>query len=74
MFSEHRDLINRLKNADHHFAHLVETHDQLDRRITDMETGVEVGTHEKVETLKKEKLLLKDQVYKLLQKALAANS
>ena len=74
MFPEHRDLINRLKNADHHFAHLVDTHDQLDRRIANMENGSEIATHEKIETLKKEKLLLKDQVYKLLCKAMAANA
>lgn len=74
MFPEHRDLINRLKSADHHFAHLVETHDQLDRRIADLENGVEIGSHEKIETLKKEKLLLKDQVYKLLKKAMSASA
>jgi uncharacterized protein YdcH (DUF465 family) len=34
-----------------------------------MEAHVESGTHEEIETLKKEKLHLKDALYAILQKA-----
>jgi uncharacterized protein YdcH (DUF465 family) len=34
-----------------------------------MESRIEPGTHEEIETHKKEKLLLKDQLYAILQKA-----
>jgi uncharacterized protein YdcH (DUF465 family) len=34
-----------------------------------MESRIEVGTHEAIEALKKEKLLLKDQLYGILRKA-----
>ena len=34
-----------------------------------METHVEPGSHEQIETLKKEKLLVKDQIYVILKKA-----
>ncbi len=72
MFPEFRDLITRLKTSDHHFQRLFEQHNELDQRIKNMETHVEHGTPEQIETLKKEKLLLKDQLYAVLKKASAA--
>jgi uncharacterized protein YdcH (DUF465 family) len=37
-----------------------------------MESRVETGTHEQIEVLKKEKLLLKDQLHAILRKASAS--
>ena len=37
-----------------------------------MEAHIESGTHEEIETLKKEKLHLKDQLYAILRKASGA--
>jgi uncharacterized protein YdcH (DUF465 family) len=71
MFPEYRDLITQLKTSDHHFTRLFEQHNALDHRIKSMETHVISGTHEEIETLKKEKLLLKDQLYVILKKASA---
>jgi uncharacterized protein YdcH (DUF465 family) len=71
MFPEYRELISRLKTSDHHFARLFDKHNDLDQRIKNMESGIEPGTHEQIETLKKEKLLLKDQLYEILRKAAA---
>jgi uncharacterized protein YdcH (DUF465 family) len=71
MFPEFRDLITELKTSDSHFMHLFEQHNALDQTITKKETHVEPGTHEEIETLKKEKLLLKDQIYAILKKASA---
>ncbi|MFN3957493.1 MAG: YdcH family protein [Tepidimonas ignava] len=71
MFPEYRDLISKLKTTDTHFARLFDKHNELDERIQRMEQGIEPGTHEQIETLKKEKLLLKDQLYELLRKAAA---
>mgnify|MGYP003383535706 CR=1 FL=1 len=72
MFPEYRDLITALKTSDAHFSRLFDKHNALDQKIRNMETHVEPGTHEEIETLKKEKLLLKDQVYQVLKKASAA--
>ena len=69
MFPEFRDLITQLKTTDRHFLHLFDKHNALDQKIKNMETHVEPGTHEEIETLKKEKLLLKDQLYVILRKA-----
>ncbi|MBL8370884.1 MAG: YdcH family protein [Burkholderiaceae bacterium] len=72
MFPEYRDLISRLKTTDHHFQHLFDKHNDLDQKIKNMENHILPGTHEEIETLKKEKLHLKDQLYVILRKAAAA--
>lgn len=72
MFPEYRDLITKLKTTDHHFVHLFDKHNALDQKIKNMEAHIESGTHEEIETLKKEKLHLKDQLYAILRKASGA--
>jgi hypothetical protein len=69
MFPEHRELISQLKTTDHHFKTLFDRHNTLDQKIKNIESHLEPGTLEEVETLKKQKLLLKDQLYAVLQKA-----
>jgi uncharacterized protein YdcH (DUF465 family) len=69
MFPEYRDLITQLKTSDHHFSRLFERHNALDHRVKNMETGVEPASHTEIETLKKEKLQVKDQLYVILKKA-----
>ena len=69
MFPEYRDLISQLKTTDHHFNRLFEQHNAVDQKVRNMESRIEIGSHEDIETLKKEKLLLKDQIYALLKKA-----
>lgn len=74
MFPEYRDLITQLKTSDHHFSHLFDKHNALDQKIKNMEAHIEPGTHAEIETLKKEKLLLKDQLYAVLRKASTAQA
>ncbi len=69
MFPEHRDLITKLKTTDRHFLHLFDKHNDLDQKIKNMETHVEPGTPTEIENLKKEKLLIKDQLFAILKKA-----
>lgn len=69
MFPEYRDLITQLKHTDLHFTKLFELHNEIDQKIKNIETNVELGTDEEIETLKKEKLSLKDQLYAILAKA-----
>ncbi|MBK5913593.1 hypothetical protein CCR84_04495 [Rhodocyclus purpureus] len=69
MFSEYRDLISRLKTSDPNFAEMFDRHDELDRQIADMESGVSPHSHHEIEVLKKEKLHLKDRVYTILRQA-----
>ena len=68
MFPEFRDLITQLKTEDAHFARLFVQHNDLDQRIKNIETHIEIGTPLEVENLKKEKLRLKDEMYAILKK------
>jgi uncharacterized protein YdcH (DUF465 family) len=68
MFPEYRDLITQLKILDRHFSHLFNKHNHLDQKILRMEEHSEPSTPEQIETLKKEKLLLEDQIYAVLKK------
>jgi uncharacterized protein YdcH (DUF465 family) len=72
MFPEYRELITKLKTTDHHFTRLFDKHNALDQKIKNMESHVTPATHEEIEVLKKEKLMLKDQLYAILRKASAA--
>lgn len=69
MFPEYRELITKLKTTDHHFTRLFDQHNALDQKVKNMENHVEAGTPDQIETLKKEKLQLKDQLYAILRKA-----
>ncbi|WEN42139.1 hypothetical protein CKCBHOJB_01724 [Thauera sp. GDN1] len=71
MFPEYRELITKLKTTDRHFLQLFDRHNELDQRIKNFELHLEHRTHEEIETLKKEKLHLKDQLYAVLQGAAA---
>lgn len=72
MFPEYRDLITQLKTTDKHFLKLFDKHNELDQEIKNMEAHVDHGTADEIEVLKKEKLLIKDQIHDLLKKASAA--
>ena len=67
MFPEYRELISQLKTTDHHFNHLFDKHNELDQRIKNLESGIEKATDLEIESLKKEKLHLKDELYTILK-------
>lgn len=69
MFPEFRDAISRLKVEDAHFARLFAQHNALDQDIKNREAGIVPSSHAVIETLKKEKLQLKDQLYAILRRA-----
>lgn len=69
MFSEYKELVAELKTKDARFATLFDRHDALDQQISRMEGFMEPATPIQIEQLKKEKLLLKDEVYAILMKA-----
>ena len=69
MFPEYRDLITRLKGegTNARFLSLFEKHNELDHQIKALESHDAGGTHNEIETLKKEKLLIKDELYGILR-------
>lgn len=69
MFPEYRELITRLKTTDLHFSRLFDKHNELDQKIKNMEAHIEPASSEEIESLKKEKLHLKDELYAILKKS-----
>ncbi|MGD9870841.1 MAG: YdcH family protein [Thauera sp.] len=71
MFPEYRDLITRLKHNDRHFTQLFEKHNELDEKVHNIETNIVPAGDIELEILKKEKLLIKDQIYAYLKRVAA---
>lgn len=66
MLSEYKDIIPDIKLENAHFAAIFEKHEDLDKQITDIEEGREHMEQLELETLKKEKLKLKDEAYAMI--------
>ena len=64
MFHEYRDLITELKQKDGHFHKLFEAHNALDDTIAKLEKSH--ADQFEIESKKKEKLKLKDEIYSIL--------
>lgn len=69
LFPEHADTIRRLKMDDHHFARLAEAYHEVNRQVHRMETDVEPTGDEVVETAKKTRLKLLDEIRSALAAA-----
>jgi uncharacterized protein YdcH (DUF465 family) len=74
MLHEYRDEIHELKQQNAHFAKIFEKHNELDQKIDDAEADRTILTDVELEVLKKEKLLLKDEAYKMIMDYRKANA
>ncbi len=66
MLHEYKEEIHELKMNNAHFAKVFEKHNALDKQVEDAEVDRVILTDVELETLKKEKLLLKDEAYKMI--------
>ena len=66
MFHEHREIITELKQKDAHFHRLFNKHNDLDEEITKLEESH--ADQFTIEAKKKEKLMLKDEIYSIIIK------
>ncbi len=67
-FPEMEDKIIQLRQNDAPFADLMDQYDQLDAKIGELEQLGTPVADETIEDLKKERLLLKDQLYDRLRR------
>lgn len=67
-FPDHAEALHRLKLEDRHFQTLAERYQAVNREIHRIETEVEAASDERVETLKKQRLALVDEIAALLAK------
>jgi len=66
MLHEYREVISQLKVDNAHFAKIFERHNELDQKITDVDAGREHMNDADIDSLKKEKLRLKDEAYTII--------
>jgi len=66
MLHEYKNEIHELKLSNAHFAKVFDKHNELDQKVEDAEADRVILTDVELETLKKEKLLLKDEAYKMI--------
>lgn len=68
MFPEFRDLISQLKTTNPRFQSLFDKHNALDHEIARLEGADGRGGCLETARMKKEKLMIKDELFKILQK------
>lgn len=71
MLHEYRDIITHMKEnsaENAHFLRIFDKHNELDEKIAKVENSEIILNDKELETLKKEKLLLKDEAYATLMK------
>jgi uncharacterized protein YdcH (DUF465 family) len=71
-FPEFKDAIHALKLGNAHFAKLFNEYDDTDKAINRAENGVQHLGDAALESLKKIRITLKDQLFQLLQTAARA--
>ncbi|MEA3492306.1 MAG: YdcH family protein [Campylobacterota bacterium] len=74
MLHEYREEITALKQDNAHFAKVFEKHNELDQKAADADEGRLHLSDAELDTIKKEKLLLKDEALQMIleyQKSIA---
>ena len=66
MLHEYKEEIHELKMNNAHFANIFEKHNDIDKKVEHAEMGDTPMADVELENLKKEKLLLKDEAYKMI--------
>ena len=68
-FPEHKDRIHELKVNNGHFRRLAFEYEGIDKAIVRAEQGIEILGDDYLESLKKERLALKDLLFGMLRAA-----
>ena len=66
---EHRETIHNLKITDNHFSRLFDEYHEVDHEVHRIETGIENTSDEYLESRKKLRLFLKDELYRMIKQA-----
>lgn len=66
-FPEYRDQIHQLKMTDQHFLKLFEAYHDVDHEVRRIEMEIETTSDDYLESRKKRRLFLKDELYAILR-------
>lgn len=64
---EHRETIHTLKTTNNHFSRLFDEYHEIDHEVHRIETGVETTSDEYLEEKKKQRLHLKDELFRIIK-------
>ena len=67
---DNREIIAELRQKDSHFASIFDEHTELDQKINQLEKDViqHASRDDEIEHMKRRKLQLKDEIYKIIDK------
>ncbi|MBF7730210.1 YdcH family protein [Pseudomonas sp. N040] len=68
-FPELRETLHNLRQSDQHFARIAGEYEELDKRICRVEDGVELLDENGLNSLKQQRVSLKDDVARMLRKS-----
>jgi uncharacterized protein len=68
MFPEYRDQITQLRTSDRHFSRIFDEHNKLDHEVKQLEERHSPAFQNEIDALKKQKLVLKEEIYTMLRK------
>ncbi len=74
MLHEYKEVVSKLKTENAHFAKIFERHNELDDKIQEADDGRLAVSDLELETMKKEKLHLKDEAYAMIMEYKKANN
>ena len=66
-FAEYKDRIHDLKLSNSHFRRLAHEYEGIDKSIFRAEQGIEIVNDDYLDSIKKERLHLKDLIYSMLR-------
>jgi uncharacterized protein YdcH (DUF465 family) len=66
-FTEYKDTIHALKMSNAHFRRLAHEYEDIDKSIFRAEQGIEIVNDDYLESIKKQRLHLKDLIYSMLR-------
>jgi uncharacterized protein YdcH (DUF465 family) len=66
---EYRETIHNLKMTDSHFAKLFDEYHEVDHEVHRIESNIETTSDEYLESRKKQRLHLKDELFQLIKNA-----
>jgi len=66
-FAEYKDNIHKLKLSNAHFRRLAHEYEGIDKSIFRAEQGIEIVNDDYLDSIKKERLHLKDIIYRMLR-------
>ena len=72
MFPEYREQIAHLRANDRHFSRIFDEHNKLDHEVKQLEEKHSPAYQADIEALKKQKLVLKEEIYNMLRQQSAS--